>query len=114
MFVDPYRWARTFGWRDEPETDVGLYFGRCLGALALAASVHGLRAARDPRRHASYFEFAEATGWLVAAAHARGLVERRQPLIEDVETVGWLALAVGARRWAPRSRCIDPARRIRH
>jgi hypothetical protein len=104
LFLDPYRWARTFGWRAEEETDVGLYFGRCLGAMALATSVHGALAARDPRRHASFFAFAEAVGWLVAAAHVRGLVERRQPPIEDVEIVGWVALAAGARRWAPRRR----------
>ena len=104
LFVDPYRWARAFGWRVEQETDVGLYFGRCLGAIAIATAFHGARAAGDPRRHASYFVFAEAAGWLVAAAHVRGLVERRQPPIENVEIVGWMALAVGARRWAPRSR----------
>jgi hypothetical protein len=27
LLLDPYRWARAFGWRREPETDEGLYFG---------------------------------------------------------------------------------------
>jgi hypothetical protein len=36
LLLHPYGWARRFGWRDEPETDVGRYFGRCLGAVAVA------------------------------------------------------------------------------
>src|SRR5215213_5091879 len=59
LLVDPYRWARAFGWRREPETDVGLYFGRCLGALATAACVQAGRAARDPAGQWAFFEFAE-------------------------------------------------------
>jgi hypothetical protein len=101
LFLDPYGWSRAFGWRSEPETDVGLYFGRCLGALALAAAAQGGRAALNPERHRSYYPFAEAAGWLLAAAHARGLLERRQPPIEHVEIVAWLGMAIAARRCAP-------------
>jgi hypothetical protein len=102
LFLDPYRWARAFGWRREPETDVGLYFGRCLGAVATAACVQAARAASDPGRHRSYFQFAEIGGWLLAAVHLRGLLERRQPPIEHAEIVGYAAFAVAARRYMPR------------
>jgi hypothetical protein len=101
LFVDPYGWARAFGWRSEPETDVGLYFGRCLGALALAASLQGARATLDPERHRSYYPFAEAAGWLLAAAHVRGFLEKRQPVIEHVEIVVWMGMAIAARRCVP-------------
>lgn len=104
LFVDPYRWSRAFGWREEPETDVGLYFGRCLGALATAATIQGVRAARDPDGHQSYFEFAEAAGWLLAAVHVRGLIQRRQPPIEHAEIIPWSVMAIAARRYAPRAR----------
>ena len=102
LLLDPYRWARAFGWRAEPETDVGLYFGRCLGAFATAACIEAGRAARDPQRHRSYFGFAEIAGWLLAAVHVRGLIERRQPPIEHAEIAGWALFAVAARRFAPR------------
>jgi hypothetical protein len=102
LLLDPYRWARRFGWRPEPETDVGLYFGRCLGAMATAACLQGVRAAREPERHRSYFEFSEAAAWLLAAVHLRGLIEGRQPPSEHVETIGWAAMALAARRYAPR------------
>jgi hypothetical protein len=102
LLLDPYRWARTFGWRRERETDVGLYFGRCLGAVATAACVQAARAAHDPERHRSYFEFAETGGWLLAAVHLRGLLERRQPPIEHAEIIGYSAFAIAARRYMPR------------
>src|SRR3712207_6128652 len=59
LLLKPYAWARAFGWKQEPETDVGLYFGRCLGAVATAACVQGLHASRDPVEHRSFFGFAE-------------------------------------------------------
>jgi hypothetical protein len=104
LFVDPYRWARAFGWPKEPETDVGLYFGRCLGAMATAACLQGVRAARDPERHRAYYEFSEAAAWLLAAVHVRGLLEGRQPPIENVEIAGWAAMAIAARRFSPSRR----------
>src|SRR3712207_5362892 len=102
LLLHPYAWARAFGWRKEPETDVGLYFGRCLGALATASCVQAARAARDPDGHRSYFHFAEVAGWLLAAVHLRGLLERRQPPIEHAEIFGYSAFAVAARRVLPR------------
>ena len=103
LLLDPYRWARAFGWRQEPETDVGLYFGRCLGALATATCIQAARAAREPERHRSLFEFLEVGGWLLAAVHLRGLLERRQPPIEHAEVLAYSAAAVAARRYTPRA-----------
>ena len=102
LFVDPYRWARAFGWKEEPVTDVGLYFGRCLGALAIASCVQAGRAARDPAGNAGYFEYAEAAGWLLALVHVRGLLEGRQPPIEHAEIAGYSAFAYAARRYGPK------------
>jgi hypothetical protein len=101
LLLNPYGWARRFGWRDEPETDVGRYFGRCLGALAVALMGSALAASRDPREHRSLFTVFEAAGWLLSAVHLRGLVERRQPPIENAEVAGYAAFAVLARRCRP-------------
>ena len=101
LLLDPYRWARAFGWKEEPETDVGLYFGRCLGALATASCVQAARAARDPQEHRAFFGFMEVVGWLLALVHLRGLVERRQPPIEHAEIAGYSLFAVAARRYRP-------------
>jgi len=101
LLVHPYAWARRFGWRDEPETDVGRYFGRCLGALAVALTGTALVASRNPREHRSLFTVLEAGGWLLSAVHLRGLVERRQPPIENAEVAGYAAFALLARRCRP-------------
>ena len=102
LLLDPYGWARRFGWRqDEPETDVGLYFGRCLGALATALVGRALWAARDPEEHPELFPLIETTSWLLVAVHARRAIEGRQPPIEHAEIAGYAAVAVLARRCAP-------------
>jgi hypothetical protein len=103
LLLHPYGWARAFGWREEPQTDVGLYFGRCLGAVATAISVQALRASREPRRHRGFFTMTELCGWLLVLVHLRGLAERRQPPIEHAEVAGYAAVALVARRVRPRS-----------
>lgn len=101
LFLDPYRWAGWFGWPEEPQTNVGSYFGRCLGAIALGGTASAVRAARDPEQHRSHFTWLEIGSWLLAAAHVRGAIERKQPTTETVEILGWAAMAAAARRYAP-------------
>ncbi len=101
LLLHPYAWARRFGWRSEPETDVGLYFGRCLGAAATAVCVQGLRASAEPSKHRSLFGVFELMSWLLSLVHLRGLLERRQPPIEHAEIVGYAASALVARRLRP-------------
>jgi hypothetical protein len=102
LLLHPYGWARAFGWRREKETDVGLYFGRCLGAVATGITVEALRASRAPAEHRSFFRMLELAGWLLSAVHVRGLLERRQPPVEHAEIAGYAAFAMLARRVRPR------------
>ena len=94
LLLHPYAWARRFGWPDEPETDVGRYFGRCLGAVAVALSGGALAAARDPAANRSIFGVLEAGAWLLSAVHLRGL-------LEHAEIAGYTAFAGLARRCRP-------------
>ena len=96
LLLDPYRWAKMFGWKPEPETDVGLYFGRCLGALAVPLCAQGLQVARDPVAHRSWFSFIEFCGWLLSAVHLRGMLEENKRLrAENAQLREELALAHG-------------------
>ena len=101
LLLDPYRWSRWFGWKEEPETDVGLYFGRCLGAVATALCAQMFIASRDPKAHRSLFSILEIAGWLLSAVHLKGLLERRQPPIEHVEIGLYAGLGVAARALRP-------------
>lgn len=93
LFVDPYWWAHVFGWRTEPETDIGTYFGRCLGAVAIAISAQALVASRNPSEHRYLFNVLGVAAMLLALVHLRGLVEDSQPLVESLEAFGYAAFA---------------------
>ena len=95
LFLVPFEWAEAFGW-DVERTDLGSYFGRCLGAVAIAISGQALLAARAPERHRSLFELIAAAAALLAIVHLRGLVEDSQPLVEHLETAGYAAFAAVA------------------
>ncbi len=45
LFLSPLRWARALRWRVPAETDLTVYLGRSLGAVADALSAGSLRAA---------------------------------------------------------------------
>ena len=101
ILLAPHKWARSFGWPDVPETDESRYFGRCLGAFAIASAAAALMAAREPDGNRSQFRFIEAVGWLGTAVHVLGALERSQPVSETLEIPGWAALGIAARRFAP-------------
>jgi hypothetical protein len=104
LFLDPYWWADRFGWDTSPHTDVGTYFGRCLGALAIALSGCALWGAREPERWRGLFSIFAIGGILLSIVHLRGAIEDSQPLIEHLETLmyaGFAALALWARPPAP-------------
>jgi hypothetical protein len=96
LFADPYWWAERFGWDTGPHTDVATYFGRCLGAVAIAISAVALRASRAPAEHRTLFDVLAIAAALLAVVHVRGLVEDSQPAVEHLEVLmygGFAALA---------------------
>ncbi|MDQ3936616.1 MAG: hypothetical protein M3340_18500 [Actinomycetota bacterium] len=105
LFLVPFEWAEAFGW-DVERSDLGSYFGRCLGALAIAISGQALWASRDPERFRSLFELLAVAAALLAIVHARGLAEESQPLVEHLETALYAAFA-GLALWCRPNR---PAR----
>ena len=44
IFFVPLAWARVFRWRIPQDTDLAVYFGRCLGAFILVIEAQMLRA----------------------------------------------------------------------
>jgi hypothetical protein len=103
LFLVPFEWAEAFGW-DAERTDVGSYFGRCLGAVAIAISGQALWASRAPERYRSLFDLLSVAAALLAVVHLRGLVEESQPWIEHVETAGYALFAAAALWCRPASR----------
>ena len=44
LFIAPLRWARLLGWTIPAHTDLAVYLGRCLGAVAIVLNAVQLRA----------------------------------------------------------------------
>ena len=102
LLLSPLRWARRLRWRVPEDTDLTVYLGRSLGALATALSVGGLLAARDPRRHRIVFPIAALAGFLLTGVHVWGAIQKRQPWTETAEILFWGAMAAGAAASYPR------------
>jgi len=107
LFLSPLRWARTLRWRVPSDTDLTVYLGRSLGALAVAVGVSALRAARRPEENRIVFEVGFLTGALEAAVHVWGALQRRQPWTETAEIAFWSAMAAAAVLMYPREEPAD-------
>lgn len=97
LLLAPLWWARRFRWR-LPSGDTGLtvYFGRCLGALALCVIVVVFRAVPEPKAHRDLFDLIALIGGSMTLVHGWGALRRTQPWTEDAEILIYAALAFGA------------------
>ena len=102
LLLSPLRWARRLRWRLPEDTDLTVYLGRSLGALATAVSVFGLVAARDPRRHRIVFSMTAVAGSLLTGVHVWGAIQKKQPWTETAEILFWGAMTAGAVATYPR------------
>jgi hypothetical protein len=92
LLLAPLGWARKVGWRIPEQTELTVYFGRCLGALGLAIVLTGMEAAPHPRAHAILFDLIVAAGALLALVHVWGALRREQPWLETAEIAVYLGL----------------------
>jgi hypothetical protein len=102
LLLSPLRWARRLRWRVPEDTDLTVYLGRSLGAVATAFSVGGLLAARDPRRHRIVFPITAVAGFLLTGVHIWGAIQKKQPWTETAEIPFWAAVTAGAVAFYPR------------
>ena len=85
ILVAPLNWARIFPWRLPQDTGLTVYFGRCLGAVAMAIIVVCLRAVPHPADNAIVFEIVIVACALLAAVHVWGAIRGTQPWTETAE-----------------------------
>jgi hypothetical protein len=94
----PLRWARLLRWRIPADTDLTIYFARCLGGVTIAITVVFLTASAEPRAHRALFLLGSLAGALLTAVHLAGAIQRAQPAIETAE-IGLFATAAGLSLW---------------
>ena len=90
IFLVPLTWARLMGWRIPTQTDLAVYFGRCLGAFILILEAMMLRAALTGEAIHTVFELLAATALMMIVVHVYGALQRIQPLSETLE-IGFYA-----------------------
>jgi hypothetical protein len=103
LLLSPLRWAKVLRWRVPADSDLTLYLGRSLGALAVTLTLGGIRAAFDPWRNRILFPMAAVAAGLLTLVHIVGAVQRRQPWTETAEILFWGAMTVGAVASYPKS-----------
>lgn len=94
IFFVPLAWARVLGWRVPADTDLAVYFGRCLGAFILIVEALMLRAALTGEGLMFTFQALAAVGVLMVIVHVWGAVQRIQPLTETLEIGMYAGLLV--------------------
>jgi uncharacterized membrane protein YsdA (DUF1294 family) len=85
IFLAPLTWARRLGWRVPEDTDLAIYFGRCLGAFILVVELLMLRAVLTGTGLVFTFQVLIAVAVLMTVVHIWGAVQRIQPVSETLE-----------------------------
>lgn len=94
IFLAPLTWARVLRWDIDPNSDLALYFGRCLGVTALVLSWGAWHAASHPELQPFYLKMFIGTTALLSIIHIVGAVQKVQPWTETAEIPFWGGLAV--------------------
>lgn len=93
LLLAPLAWARRLGWKIPADTDLTVYFGRCVGGVACAIVVGCFLAAAQPEAHVILFRIITLVGLFMVGVHVWGAVERTQPWLETAEIPLYAALA---------------------
>ena len=94
IFLVPLQWARLMRWNIPQDTDLAVYFGRCLGAFILIVEWMALRALCGRIELHIAFDLTFAVFTLMIPVHVYGALRRIQPLSETLEIGFWLLLLV--------------------
>jgi hypothetical protein len=85
LFLAPLSWAKVFRWTIPGDTRLTVYFGRCLGACAIAIVSICIAAAPHPEANVHLFDLAALAGALLGLVHVWGFVKKTQPWTETAE-----------------------------
>ncbi len=81
----PLAWARVMRWRIPADTDLALYFGRCLGLFVLIVEILMLRAGLTGIALVTTFEVLCLVATFMVAVHVVGAIQKVQPWTETAE-----------------------------
>ena len=94
LFCIPIIWARVLQWNIPDDTDLAVYFGRCLGGVGLGICALALHAGITGEAIATVFNLLFVTFGLLTIAHIWGALQRIQPITETLEIIFWFGLVL--------------------
>jgi hypothetical protein len=94
ILLFPLSWARLMRWTLPEETDLVVYFGRCLGAFILIIQILMLRAVTTGTGYTFTFDALFFVFSLMLVIHIYGAIKRVQPITETLEIGLWIILLV--------------------
>lgn len=90
----PLQWAKVLRWKIPEQTDLVLYFGRCLGCVAIAVASFGILAANQAAVLPFYFQLLLLICVLMVLVHLYGAIKKIQPVTETYEIAFWFGLLI--------------------
>ena len=94
IFSAPLTWARAFRWKLPEDSDLAIYFGRCLGVLAVVLAGFVLRAGLTGSGVDLMFQIMIPVFIGMTLVHIVGAIQRIQPMTETIEIAFWGMLIV--------------------
>ena len=94
IFLAPLAWARMMMWKIPTDTDLAVYFGRCLGAFILIVEMLAFRAGLTGEGLVFTFQVLIAVFLFMLAVHIYGALKKIQPITETMENILWVVLLV--------------------
>lgn len=92
IFLVPLAWARAFRWNLPEDSDLAIYFGRCLGVLAVVLAGFVLRAGLTGAAVELMFQIMIPVFVGMTLVHIVGAIQRIQPVTETIEIAFWAGL----------------------
>jgi hypothetical protein len=94
IFAVPLTWSRLMLWKVPEDTDLAVYFGRCLGAFILIIEAMMFRAALTGEAIHVTFELLAAVAVMMIVVHVYGAFKRIQPITETLEIGFYVGLLI--------------------
>ncbi|MEW8452751.1 MAG: hypothetical protein AB2686_11660 [Candidatus Thiodiazotropha sp.] len=92
IFFFPLAWARLMRWSIPEDTDLVLYFGRCLGSFALVIAYFIYQAAATGFGELLIFQILISFSAIMVGLHIYGALKHIQPITETLEIGLWTLL----------------------
>ncbi len=92
IFFTPLTWGRLMMWTLPEDSNLTVYFGRCLGSFAFVLEYFLYRAATTGIGEEWTFQFIIGLCGFMVVIHIYGAIKHMQPITETLEIGLWISL----------------------